>query len=61
MTAALPLFLLTYLRRRSGEPWRTAAGLAAGLLLVIAVVLEQGLGLRVYPGVAGAWLGALAP
>ena len=58
MLAGLPLFLVTYLRRRSGEPWAVVLGMALGVWIVLFVVLDQALGIQMHAGLLGSGLGA---
>jgi hypothetical protein len=56
MTAGVPLFLVASARRLFGERWMPALAMALAMAVVLAGGLEYGLGIRLYPGIAGRWL-----
>jgi hypothetical protein len=58
MLAGLPLFLVSYLRSRSREPWAVVLGMGLGTWILLFVVLDQALGIQMHEGVLGSWLGA---
>jgi hypothetical protein len=61
MLAGLPLFLVSYLRRRSREPWAVALGMALGVWIVLFVVLDHALGIQMHQGLVGSWLSGWRP
>ena len=61
MLAGLPVFLVSYLRRRSRESWAVALGMALGVWIVLFVVLDHALGIKMHEGLLGSWLGAWLP
>jgi hypothetical protein len=56
MTIGVPAFLLASVRWLFNERWRTAVTMAVGMAVVLFAGLEQGLGIRLYPGLATPWL-----
>ena len=50
MLAGLPLFLVTYLRLRSREPWTVAVGMALGVWAILFGVLNLALGIEMHDG-----------
>jgi hypothetical protein len=57
LALGVSLFVLLFLRVRSGEPWRVACAFALAMWLVLAVVLERLLLISLYDGLIGTWIG----
>ncbi len=57
MLAGLPLFLVTYLRLRSREPWTVAVGMALGVWAILFGVLNVALGIQMHDGLLVPLLG----
>jgi hypothetical protein len=56
MTVGVPVFLVASVRWLFNDRWRTALAMAVLMGVVLFVGLEQGLGIRLYPGLARQWL-----
>lgn len=57
MPAGLPAYVLLYLRLRGAQSWWFAAGVALALWIVLSWGLQMTLGVRLYRGWLGNWIG----